>query len=500
MFEAAELGQKLSQKEWKETVPDLRASILQGQFALRESKRSVVIIVSGVDGAGKAMLVHRLNEWLDPRGVATHGFRDHLTDEEVQRPRQWRYWQALPPRGQTAIFFGSWYTWPITDHVRGHTTKPQLLARLERIRFLERMLTQDGVLFLKLWMHLPREQQLANLKNVRKQPRLHWRCIPEDLSDKLLNRRFRAASEKVIRETDTAYAPWHVIEASDQNWREISAGRLLANLLHQSSPAKPAGGGMVAPEPPAEILPNDNTILDQVDLSHHVEKPEYREQLKHRQKKLTDLSWRLHDRGKSAVLVFEGWDAAGKGSAIRRLTQAMDPRLFRVIPIAAPTAEEHAQHYLWRFWRQLPRDGRITIFDRSWYGRILVERIEGFATNHEWLRAYREINEFEEQLAEHGTVICKFWLHVSKEEQLRRFEQRQEVKYKQHKITDEDWRNREKWDEYKAAVNDMVARTSTSYAPWTLVPADDKRHARLQVLKTVSEAFHDAVKSRKKRS
>ena len=222
------------------------------------------------------------------------------------------------------------------------------------------------------------------------------------------------------------------------------------------------------------------------------------EQLKHRQKKLTDLSWRLHDHGKSAVLVFEGWDAAGKGSAIRRLTQAMDPRLFRVIPIAAPTAEEHAQHYLWRFWRQLPRDGRITIFDRSWYGRILVERIEGFATAHEWQRAYREINEFEEQLAEHGTVICKFWLNVSKEEQLRRFEERQKVKYKQHKITDEDWRNREKWDAYKQAVNDMVARTSTSFAPWTIVAANDKRHARLQVLETVCDAFQQAVKPPKR--
>ena len=185
--------------------------------------------------------------------------------------------------------------------------------------------------------------------------------------------------------------------------------------------------------------------------------------------------------------MFEGLDAAGKGGAIRRVTQALDARQLPRLPVAAPTDEEKAQPYLWRFWRHLPRTGHVAIFDRSWYGRVLVERVEGFASEDEWLRAYGEINDFEEELADDGIVVVKFWLAISKEEQLRRFEEREQSAFKRFKITDEDWRNREKWDEYDDAVNDMVDRTSTPQAPWTLVEAEDKHWARVKVLKTLCD-------------
>jgi len=193
------------------------------------------------------------------------------------------------------------------------------------------------------------------------------------------------------------------------------------------------------------------------------------------------------------VAVFEGWDAAGKGSAIRRVTQAIDPRLYRLVQIAAPTQEEAAQHYLWRFWRQLRRDGRATFFDRSWYGRVLVERVEHLARPDEWHRAYSEINQFEKQLHDHGCIILKFWIHISADEQIKRFKAREEQPHKRYKITDDDWRNREKWHDYELAVDQMVSRTSTHHAPWTLVSGNDKRYARVQILKTFCKAMREAL-------
>ena len=225
-----------------------------------------------------------------------------------------------------------------------------------------------------------------------------------------------------------------------------------------------------------------------------LEPDDYKEQLAQYQARLQDLAWTAYRTDRSLVAVFEGWDAAGKGSAIRRVTRAVDPRLFHLEQVGVPTDEEHAQHYLWRFWRKLQRDGRATLFDRSWYGRVLVERVEGFATAAEWQRAYAEINEFEKQLVEHGSVLVKFWLHLSPEEQLRRFKAREQELHKQHKITDEDWRNRDKWPQYEEAVNDMLAYTNKKIAPWTVVAAEDKRYARIQILKTLCKSLERRLK------
>jgi polyphosphate kinase 2 (PPK2 family) len=234
-------------------------------------------------------------------------------------------------------------------------------------------------------------------------------------------------------------------------------------------------------------------MLEKISANKKMSEAQYRQQVEKAQMRLRELEFNIFKRQVPVLCLFEGWDAAGKGGAIRRLTEAMDARQYRVVPIAAPTDEERAHHYLWRFWRHIPRAGLVTIFDRSWYGRVLVERVEGFAREHEWMRSYLEINDFEEQLADHGIVLVKYWIHIAKDEQLRRFEDRKQTEYKQHKITDEDWRNREKWDAYEAAINDMVVRTSTRHAPWTLVAGNDKRFARVQILETLCDRLEKAL-------
>jgi polyphosphate kinase 2 (PPK2 family) len=245
--------------------------------------------------------------------------------------------------------------------------------------------------------------------------------------------------------------------------------------------------------PPTVSQVDNVKLVRDLDLAQQLAKDDYRNQLEKHQQRFGRAVRSKRFRKRSLILAFEGSDAAGKGGAIRRVTGALDARLYQVVPIAAPTEEERAQPYLWRFWRHIPGHRGIVIFDRTWYGRVLVERVEGFCDEPDWLRAYDEINEFEEQLAENGAVICKFWLQISKDEQLRRFQEREQTGFKRFKITPEDWRNRDKWEAYEQAVADMVDRTSTEFAPWTLVEANDKYFARVKVLRTITRALDDAL-------
>lgn len=492
MFEAAELGRSLSSSRYQAALPKVRAELLQAQLALRGQSFPVIVIVGGADAAGKGELVHRLNEWLDPRGVETHAFWKP-SDEERERPPQWRFWRVLPARGRIGILFGSWYSDPIQQRAVGGMKRNAFDARLEKITAFERTLADDGAVFVKLWLHLAKSDQKKRLKKLEGLGRLgpddwkHYKCYDE----------FADAAERALRHTHSLSAPWHVIEATDRRYRELTAGELLLKAIQDklAGTARPVATVPASPDKSVlKLAPSAaSSILDHVDLTQRLGKTDYEAALHREQTKLSKLAWAAHDKELSSVLVFEGWDAAGKGSAIRRVTQAMDPRLYRVVGIAAPTDEERAQHYLWRFWRHLPRAGFTTLFDRSWYGRVLVERVEGFATASEWNRAYQEIDEFEEQLAAHGILLNKFWIHLSQAEQLRRFKERETVAYKRHKITAEDWRNREKWDAYKLAVNDMIARCSTEYAPWTLVAGDNKRFARIQILKTINRRLEEAL-------
>ena len=504
MFEAAEVGRKVSKSDYKAQLPELRAQLLQAQFALSKTNTPVIIIISGVDAAGRGDAVNALNEWLDTRGLETISL-DSPTDEELERPYMWRYWRQLPERGRIGIFFGGWYADPIRKHAHGKMDFAQFDDALTHIRRFENMLVEDGALILKFWLHLSKDEQKKRLKKLEKDPHTRRSVSEQDWKQAEMYDAFTGAAEHAIRYTDAGRTPWFLVEASNEPYRNLTvAHTLLAHLnqllnQNQSVAAKPSTPAVETPAPlPLEVPTTAQlTVLDKVDLSQALDKKVYQEKLAHYQGKLHRLSWAAHNLKMSTIIVFEGWDAGGKGGAIRRMTHTMDARLYRVISIAAPTDEERSHHYLWRFWRHAPRAGRFTIYDRSWYGRVLVERVEGFAKEEEWKRGYSEINAFEEQLANHGDVVIKFWLHISPEEQLRRFKEREVIPYKQHKITEEDWRNRDKWDEYALAVNDMVARTSTQYAPWSLIAGDDKRFARIEVLKTVCERLEKALDEKK---
>jgi AMP-polyphosphate phosphotransferase len=491
VFETAQLGRKVTKEAYEAEAPAVQAELLELQRALRAAGVATAIIVSGVEGSGKGEVVNHLNEWLDPRGVQTYAFWEE-SDEERQRPRYWRFWRQLPARGTVGVLFGSWYTQPIIDHAFERTSEAEYERELRRIEELERLLTDDGMLVVKLWFHLSRRAQRRRLERDVEDGRM---AAP--LVKKFAKKydRFAECSERAIRMTDTGHCPWLVIESADRRYRDLAVGRVLIEAMTKR--LEQAAARAVAPaEPVAARRPVEPriTVLERLDLSATLSEDAYDARLATAQRRLCNLAWKAHERGRNTVAVFEGWDAAGKGGAIRRVARAVDARLFQAISIAAPTDEERAHHYLWRFWRHVPRAGHMTIYDRSWYGRVLVERVEGFAREGEWRRAYQEINDFEEQLVEHGVVLLKLWLHISPDEQLRRFEERRQAAAKQHKITEEDWRNREKWSAYAEAVDEMVARTSTAYAPWTLVAGNDKKHARVEVLETFCRRLDRALR------
>ncbi|MCC6302530.1 MAG: polyphosphate:AMP phosphotransferase [Gammaproteobacteria bacterium] len=490
MFEAVELGQKVSKEEFKAREPGLWTALLKAQLALREAGVATLIIVAGAEGGGKGEVVQRLHKWFDTRGVRTHAFWD-ATDEERERPAAWRFWQRLPPRGSIAVMFGGWYWDPLYRHVRGETGEVELEREAARIVELERMLSLDGMLIIKLWFHLPREAHAQRLKK-RREVQRHIAGVAGEGDTRKQYETFLRAAERMIRHTDTGACPWRLIDAEDPHYRDLRAGDVLRARMEErlSRPAAAAPAALPAPAPPRRT-----TVLDRVDLTAGLADAEYKREMKRCRERLTRLSWRAYDARRSCVLVFEGWDAAGKGGAIQRLTAAVDARLYQVIPIAAPTDEERAHHYLWRFWRHVPRAGYMTLYDRSWYGRVLVERVEGYASEAEWARAYEEINDFEERLVGHGVVLLKFWLHISAEEQLRRFEARGRLPWKRYKLSDEDWRNRDKRPAYLAAVDDMVAHTGSADAPWHLVPAEDKHYARVEILRTVCARLERALDS-----
>jgi len=490
MFETAEIGHKLSKSVFRREEPKLRARLLELQIRLLEQgKFPVLILVNGVDGAGKGETVNLLNEWMDPRHIRTHAFGP-LNSWERERPEMWRFWQTLPPRGKIGILFGSWYTDPIVARVMHGERRRKFRAQLERIRDFERMLVAEGALILKLWFHLSKSKQRKRLKELSSRRKTAWRVTGEERRYFRHYDEFREVSEEALRETGTGEAPWEIIDGSDHEYRSLTAGKLLREALERRLRGKKPALSPMPPAPKPAI--DGRTLLASFDYARRLERDEYEKKLDTLQGELSLATRSKKMRERSLVLVFEGMDAAGKGSTIRRITHALDARYYRVIPIAAPTDEERAQPYLWRFWRQLPGHGRAVIFDRSWYGRVLVERVEGFASEYDWMRAYHEINEFEEQLAEAGAIVAKFWLAITPAEQLRRFKSRETTAYKRYKITPEDWRNRKKWPAYEQAVGDMVERTSTEIAPWNVIASDDKLFSRIEVVKTLVRRIEEA--------
>ncbi|MCL2723526.1 MAG: polyphosphate:AMP phosphotransferase [Polyangiaceae bacterium] len=500
MFESAELPHSLDDATYKKQVDKLRADLLEAQYTLLEHPSfALVVLVNGVDAAGKGEAINVLNEWLDPRHVKSRAF-GVATFEETQRPRMWRYWMALPPKGEMGILFGNWYSGPILRRVYRVTGEAELGTDIERIRRFERMLVDEQAPLLKLWFHLSKKHQKKRLVSLEENKLTAWRVTKQDWQNHAQYNRFRKVSERVLRDTSTGEAPWIVIDGLDANYRSIAVGQAVLGTLRRyielaraaerakrhaaSAPATNGKAkGVMAP-----LVQTVDTarLLKDLPFKERLSKSKYATKIEKVQGELALRSRSPKMNEHAVVVVFEGPDAAGKGGAIRRVTAALDARKYSVIPIAAPTDEEKAHPYLWRFWRHLPPCGQFVLYDRSWYGRVLVERVEGFAGEAAWMRAYSEINEFEEELVDHGIVMVKIWLAITKDEQLKRFKERENTSFKQFKITPDDWRNRKRWDDYIDAASDMIDRTSTESAPWTVIEANDKHLARVRVIEAIS--------------
>jgi len=519
MFEAAELGRKIPKAQYKQLVVELRQELLEIQQRLRGADFPVIIVFAGVDGAGKGDTVNLLHEWMDPRWLITHAYTEPSL-EESERPEFWRYWRDLPPKGRIGLFLSSWYSRPVLDKVYGRVNVAEFDRKLDRIAAFENALAADGALILKFWMHLSKSAQKKRLKTLENDKLLSWRVSKVDWKHWRMYEDFVVAAERAISKTSTGKALWHIVEGADMHYRSATVGRTILESIRKHMEQRELQRELAANNKPAKKTPAKKkkdtakesvgeeqnkktesmpTVLSTLDRDKTLPKKVYRTKLQLFQGKLNTLQREAMERGISTLVVLEGWDAAGKGGAVRRCTAALDARQYQVIPFAAPSDEERAQHYLWRFWRHIGRAGRVIFFDRSWYGRVLVERVEKFAAEDEWTRAYAEIVDFEEQLTEHGIVLVKFWLHITPDEQLARFKAREETPWKKWKLTDEDWRNREKWDEYEQAVNDMVIHTSTTTAPWTLVEGNDKNFARVKILQTLVERLETALKKDRKK-
>jgi len=502
VFRTAEVGRKVSKSDYEAALPALRVELIELQQQLRQADFPVIVLFAGVDGAGKGGTVNLLNEWMDPRWLQTRAYGEP-SDEERERPEFWRYWRDLPPKGRIGLVLSAWYSRPVLDRVNGRQEDGEFDRDLDRIIAFEELLADDGAVILKFWMHLGKKAQKRRLTSLEKDPLTSWRVTKTDWDHWKKYDRFVDAAERLVMRTSRAHAPWTIVEGEDERYRSLAVGRRLRDAIRARFDAESAARESAASAPsgvPVDVVDEslepafERTVFSTLDMDAAVDEKAYDRRLPKAQARLNRAYRRARDARRSTVMVFEGWDAGGKGGAIRRLTAAMDARDYQVIPIAAPTDEERARPYLWRFWRQLGRAGRVTVYDRSWYGRVLVERVEGLARPEEWQRAFAEINDFERQLVEFGTIVIKFWLHLTADEQLRRFERRQEIPFKRWKLTDEDWRNRERWPEYEQAAHQMIGQTSTSLAPWYLVPANSKRFARLAVLDTVCDALEEALK------
>jgi len=489
MFEADEVGSEIDKKAYERELPKLRAALLSAQTELATARLSVVVVIGGVEGAGKTEVANELLEWLDARGVQVHAV-GAPSDEEAERPFFWRFWRSLPPHGRMAIFIGSWYSQPVIQRTFERLDDAQFDEAMDQAAAFEKMLANERTLVVKLWLHLAKNVQRKRLKELERDPATSWRVTKRDWKFAKNYDAFREVCEQALTKTSTAECPWRIVEATDRRYRDMTVARILLDALTEAL----ASSKVDQPKPTPEVpKPRKSNVINRLDMTKSLEDDDYEEKMARLQGRFGRLTRKMYAVRRSMAIVFEGPDAAGKGGAIRRLTHAMDARHYQVISTAAPTDEERAHPYLWRFWRHLPRQGRVTIYDRSWYGRVLVERLEGFCRRADWQRAYAEIDQFEAEMAMAGIVIVKFWIALTPEEQLKRFKDRETTPYKQYKIGPDDWRNRAKWDAYEAAACDMIERTSTTRAPWVLVEGNDKRWARAKVMKTVCKRLEDEI-------
>ncbi|NLL37087.1 MAG: polyphosphate:AMP phosphotransferase [Fretibacterium sp.] len=504
MLDQIDLSRKLNKKEWKGAREELQERLGELQRQAKALTIPTLVILEGWDAAGKGTLLNRILQPLDPRGFRVYNV-SRPSEEARMRPYLWAFWRLLPEEGRIVFMNRSWYRRLLDGRFGQDEKLRQVDEDLEETRHFESQLHQSGMVLVKFFIHITKREQRKRLKALDKKAEFSWRVQNEEWQRHKHYEELFALTEEVIRATDTGDAAWTVVNGQDERLAEVQMLSTLVKALEEAvalrqRTAEASDASAVREDPRtgtsySEPELTGSALLREADLRATCSEKDYKKELPELQERLREIQCTLYRERIPAVVAFEGWDAAGKGGAIKRLTENLDPRGYEVHPTSAPNDFERAHYHLWRFWRNFPKAGHIAIFDRTWYGRVLVERVEGFCSPEEWRRAYSEINEMEAQWLRYGTIIVKFWLHIDQDEQLKRFKERQDSPQKSWKITDEDWRNREKWPQYQKALEEMLLRTSTLQAPWTVVEANSKEYARLKVLRTVIQAAETAFKA-----
>lgn len=490
MLEKIDLNKKLTKDEKKQYLDTVDSNLTLLQRKCRELKIPVLILFEGISAAGKGTLINKLIMPFDPRGFKVFSTVSTSNEEEM-RPYMWRFWTKTPAKGRIHILDRSWY-----QRIWNSDYENETLENItDEINSFEKLLSDSGTVIIKFFLHISKEEQRKRFQKLAEEKETSWKVTKKEWRN---NKHYDAILKTIdhfLVKTNTDIVPWNIIEATDKGFAEVKIKKIVEEALQSAIREREEGCQQktenIAIDNSKQIF--SNQVLKNIDLTQNLTREDYKEKLKKLQKKLFYLHHAMYKKRIPVILAFEGWDAGGKGGSIKRVTEALDPRGYEVVPIAAPNDEERAHHYLWRFWRAIPKDGHMTIFDRTWYGRVLVERIEHLCTDAEWNRAYHEINDFEDYLTHTGCIVLKFWLQIDKDEQERRFKERQEIPEKQWKITDEDWRNRAKWDEYEIAVDEMITKTSTQSAPWHIIEANSKYYARIKVLETVIAALEERL-------
>lgn len=471
---------QMPQEEIKALIKEKRETLFRQQQLIKEHKLPVFVLIEGWGAAGKGTLIGNLIRELDPRFFRVINM-DVPAEKNTRKPFLWRYMETIPEAGKFVFLDSGWLDETAEDVIKKRIDEETLEKRMQQIRTFDRQLKDNGYLVVKLFLQIPEEEQKERLDKLMDTKDTKWRVAKKDVRQMEKRKQYEDVFDRILEATNTGYVPWNIVDAVDKKQALLQALHILTNQINQA-----VENSKVLPE----ILHKDYPLLkmpklSEVPLNQEMTKEEYQIQLKTLQKKLKKLHNKIYRKKAPVIIAYEGWDAAGKGGNIKRLTSALDPRGFEVHPIASPEPHEKARHYLWRFYHRLPKDGHIAIFDRTWYGRVMVERLEGFCSENDWKRAYNEMNEFEKELSDWGAVVIKFWVHIDKDTQLARFTDRQNNPEKQWKITEEDWRNREKWDVYEEAIDEMIAKTSTENAPWYIIQSNNKYYARIQAIQIV---------------
>ncbi|MDW7731609.1 MAG: polyphosphate:AMP phosphotransferase [Methanolobus sp.] len=490
MLEKVDLSKSIGKEEYKRLTDEFTIRLGELQRKAWKTDIPIIVVFEGWHASGMAGIINRFLLPLNPMGFELYTTGKPCIQEE-KKPLIWRFWTKIPKKGEIAIFDRSWYRRALLEHFSKSISEKEISNCLNGLTYFERQLADDGYLILKFFLHISKERQEKRFEEIRNQGIPLFLAETEEQDYIIEYDRLMPLIERMLERSDRTHAPWTIVEADDPDFATVKVMaafiRAMEEKISEEEKRQEKTKGQENQTCISLVL--NSSMLETIDLNKSLSGNEYDKMREEYQKKLKSLQYELFMQDRPLIIVFEGWDASGKGGSIRRLAQELNPRLYRVVSVGVPSDVELAHHYMWRFYNEIPEAGHIAIFDRSWYGRVLVERVEKLCGEQEWKRAYREINEFEEILSNYGTIIIKFWMHIDRDEQLQRFKKREKTPHKKWKITDDDWNNRDKWDLYEDAANEMLRKTSTTYAPWTIVEGNDKKYARIKVLRTVVETL-----------